>query len=274
MSDWKATDGELDEALLSAQEYFRRLDPILGFRLDPLLMAPFNMFLLIIKDEFKRNALREWSGSSDKWYEIIIGVNSHVRESLTVAAYHVARISDLNAMVIHAMKDFPLRPNGGMGGGDTLIMTAEYQAFILSCRRCLDQLTWAISGFFKNEYSSFSGLEKYLSNQKKLNIYSNPLLEIYKRHKENFSGWLIDRGEETSLRNILTHKKSIRVGTLNVSSNGVLFAGFDSPLPDFRARRISDVVEALFWDLHSCVSELVEQLCKNLNEVVRQRTSA
>lgn len=274
MSDWRPTEDELNAAFSRVEEYRKRLDPIVGFRLHPNLMTSFNLFLTITNDGSKRQALKDWSGATDKWFEIIMGVNAHVRQSLTIAAYHMLNIKQLNVAVIDAFKDFKIQQNGSVGGGDTLIITAEYQAFILACRRCLDQLAWAISASLKNECTSFRKLGLHLGKEKRSPTYAAPLIDIYNKHERKFHGWLITEGSATSLRDLLAHQKSINVGTLNVNSRGVFFVGIDTPFPEFGGRQVSDVVEALFWDLHICVSELVEQLCKNLDEVIRQRTSA
>ena len=268
----EAHEDELVAALKKGEEYRRRVDPILGFRLNPSLLSSFEFFLSILNDGVKRDALSAWSGSQ-RWYGMISGVNSNVKESLTISAYHASRISTLNSAVVSALRDFPLAPNEGVGGGDMLVLTAEYQAFILSCRRCLDQLAWAISGLFKNECSSFRELGTYLSRQKKRAEHSNALLEVYLKHRGNFDGWLLTQGDQTSLRDLLAHRKSITVGTLNVRSSGVVFVGFDSPIPGFRGRQISEIVEELFWNLHGCVCEFVELSGKILDDIVARGRS-
>ena len=42
-----------------------------------------------------------------------------------------------------------------IGLGNTLVWDFEYQAYVLSFRRCLDYLTRGIAAFFKQEFHPF-----------------------------------------------------------------------------------------------------------------------
>lgn len=265
LSEYTPSQDELSLALATAQEYQRRITPIVSCRLTPNITQAFDGFLDLINTPENFTSLKKWEERNPNWKEILItGINSNTRKSLTITAYHAVRIDELNNQVVNALKDFPLALNEVMGGGDMTVLDAEYQAFILAARRTLDQLTYAISGFFKNECSSFRKLGTFLHKQEKLKIYSEPLLKIYNSHEIQFHDWLLSRTDKQSIRDILAHQKSISVGTLNVTTHGIFFVGTDAPSPEFRQQNISEVVMKLFQKLTICINDLIQQATKNL----------
>lgn len=265
LSEYTPSQDELSLALATAQEYQRRITPIVSCRLAPNITQAFDYFLNLINAPENSTALNKWEVKNKKWKEMLLtGINSNTRTSLTITAYHATRIRELNNQVIDALDGFPIAFNEVMAGGDTTVLDAEYQAFILAARRTLDQLTYAISGFFKNKFSSFRDFGVYLSKQKKLDIYSAPLLKIYNTHEIHFHNWLLSRNEKQSIRDLLAHQKSISAGTLNVSSSGIFFSGMDAPSPEFEQQNISDVVLKLFQELSTCINDLIQQATKNL----------
>lgn len=273
MSDWQPSDDDLTASLAIVQEYFRRIDPVVGLRLNSELSECFRVFWGIINDPQNTPLLIQWEKNSSKWKNIFInGVTINTKDSLKITAYHATRIENINSQIIESLKDFPLEKNKGIAGGDMTIINAEYQAFILSARRCLDQLSYAISGFFKNECSSFRDLGSFLHKQKKLSQYADPLLSIYNQHEKKFHGWLLSRENRQSIRDSLAHTKSISVGTLNVNCNGIFFVGMDAPLRDIEQENVAEVVLKLFNEVQSCVNELVIKMAENLNTFLLSMT--
>ncbi len=273
MSEWTPSKDELAASLAAVQEYSARISPILSLTLKPDLEEGFGIFLRVINDSENSASLKAFEQRSAKWKDILInGVLSNSQESLRITAYHAVRISNLNEEIKEALKDFTLAPNQSIAGGDIVVMNAEYQAFILTGRRCLDQLSYAISGLFKNECSSFRDLGSFLNKQKKLYHYAEPLLSIYNRHEANFHGWLLSRENRQSIRDALAHTKSISVGTLNVNNGGIFFAGMDVPSAEFQNKNIADVVLELFDKIQACVNELVATLAENLANFLSSMT--
>ncbi|QNQ61618.1 hypothetical protein IB024_08015 [Brucella sp. 6810] len=273
MSEWTPSEVDFAASLAAVQEYFARISPIVSLTLKPDLEEGFGIFLSVINDSENSARLEAFEQRSAKWKDILVnGILSHSRESLRITAYHAARISRINEEVKEALKDFTLAPNQSIGGGDMVVMNAEYQAFILSGRRCLDQLSYAISGLFKNECSSFRELGRFLNKQKKLHHYSDPLLSIYNRHEVKFHGWLLSRESRPSVRDVLAHTKSISVGTLNVNNGGIFFAGMDVPSAEFQYKNIADIVLELFDKIQACVNELVAMMAENLSHFLSSMT--
>lgn len=242
-------------------EFARRVTPIVSYRLDPAFLVAFTRFLNFVHNEPTSQLFERWAADSEKWRQRLVdGLTSHTRESLGIAAYHAGRIRFLDDAVVSALQDLPLAHNEGVACGDTTVMNAEYQAFILACRRCLDQMSWALTAALKEDCSSFRRLGKTL-RKNRIPEMTVPLTATYDKHERKFHGWLFSREDgKPAIRDDLAHRKSTSAGTLNVSRNGVTFFGMDSPEPRFSERRISDVAESLFLDLHLCVEEMIDDL--------------
>lgn len=267
MNEWNASEDERAAAIATAQAYSDRITPIVSVRLKPELTECFSVFLRVTNNPQNASALNMWGLEKAKWKDILTnGILSNTKESLKITAYHAVRIGELNKQIVDSLSDLPLAINESIGGGDMTVINAEYQAFILACRRCLDQLSYAISGFFKNECSSFRDLGTFLSKQKKLSIYADPLIEIYNQHEPNFHGWLLSRENKQSIRDSLAHTKSISVGTLNVNGGGVFFVGMDAPSAEFVHQNVAEITLNLFFKIQACVDELVIKTAENLDE--------
>jgi hypothetical protein len=254
--EWFPTDEEQAAALASVMEFQRRVAPIISCHLQPHLTSGIDEFLGLVNDPEVAAKLEAWDHKGGFWRQRLVrGINEHVRQTLTISAYHHLNLKAMDDGVVHALQGMPFGQNEGIGGGDTTAMDAEYQAFILACRRCLDQLTYAVAACFKQEYDSFRTLSTdFLSKQRNRRL-AGSLEYTYRSHEINFHGWLYSRTEKRSLRDRVAHRSSIRVGTLNASLGGIFFMGADIPDPSFKGRRISDVTSDLFGLLQSCVND-------------------
>ncbi|MER9128901.1 hypothetical protein [Mesorhizobium sp. M0768] len=254
---------QLDEwqlaAMASVQEYARRVNPIVSCVLHPSRTTSIDRFLKMMNEPPTSEAFVKWGLKNGKRKQILSdGINSNTRNSLSIAAYHYKRIHDLDHSIVIALHGLNLRANETVAGGDITILNAEYQAFILSCRRCLDQLTYALSSLYKNECTSFRKFGKSISNRSDEIGLSEDLLATYYRHRPNFDGWLMKDGDDSrSIRDDLAHYKSISVGTLNVNLNGISFVGTDAPRGKPINRHLPDLIRELFLHLSECVEGMV-----------------
>jgi hypothetical protein len=256
---WLPSDDEEAAALRTAMEFQRRVAPIISFRLRPEVTSGINEFLHLINEPGMTEKLDAWDRKGGRWRRrLTSGISEHVRQTLTISAYHCMKLKEMDDSVVAALQGMPLAANEIIAGGDTTAMDAEYQAFILACRRCLDQLTYALAACFKQEYDSFRGLAKDFLPMQHNHTLAGALAIIYNHHEANFRGWLYSRTEERSLRDRIAHRSSIRVGTLNVSSAGVIFVGADVPDSSFEGKRISNVTFGLFNFLQRSVNDFVD----------------
>lgn len=257
--EWSPTDEEQAAAIATAMEFQRRVSPIISCRLQPHLTWGINEFLHSLNNPQIMEKLKAWDNKGDRWQsKLTRGVNEHVRQTLTVSAYHHLKLKEMDDSVVEALQGMPLKSNETIGGGDTTAMDAEYQAFILACRRCLDQLTYATAACFKQEYDSFRTFATNFLAKQSNRALADPLVATYREHEVNFHGWLYSRTDERSLRDRVAHRSTIRVGTLNASQYGVIFVGADVPDPSFAGRRISDITSKLFDFLQSCTNDFAK----------------
>ena len=118
----------------------------------------------------------------------------------------------------HLEKRYPIAIplNATIALGNTLIWDFEYQAYVLSYRRCLDYLTRGIAAFFKHEFHSFRKLNRSLQGLQPASV-SNALSEVYSRHAERLSFALSD-GDRKSVRDTITHYDCGKCGGYKSSS--------------------------------------------------------
>jgi hypothetical protein len=265
------TNEELNEyqqtAFRRVSEYYRRISPIISYELPPPQKESFSAFHRFVSQVPTSTAVKLWASNNSRWHEIAVeGILGSVQNSLTIAHYHCNRIGSLETAVTTALQNFPIDECTTIGGGNTLVFDAEYQAFILSCRRCLDQLSYALVAFFKSECSSFRGLEKHLKLEK-FNPESNLLLDALMANKNNFLGSLLPpTTDKKSERDQIAHFKSVSAGVLNVNQRGVYFCGgasFYDRVP-FEINRVTKVTATLMSATQKCVDELILALIETL----------
>ncbi|WP_202324858.1 hypothetical protein [Mesorhizobium sp. 113-3-9] len=263
------------EAMASVQEYFRRVSPIVSFTLRRPYTMSIDRFLAMTNESPTAEAFRRWGEFHNKRKQILVdGINSNARSSLAISAYNCHRIRQIDNSIIEALQGFSMRRNEVVAGGDMTVLNAEYQAFILACRRCLDQLTYALSALYKNQCVSFRRFGNWLLKQDDEIGVSRSLASIYNAHRPNFDGWLMKDGDSSrSIRDDLAHYRSISVGTLNVSLGGLLLAGMDAPQGAVGDKHLPDVVLGLFQQLSACVDEMVGNATDHFSSFLIQKYS-
>jgi hypothetical protein len=116
---------------------------------------------------------------------------------------------------------------GALGGGDTCALDAEYQAFILSARGCLDYLTHTIAAYFGQKYHNFHELPVTMLRWKPPEFAERLLDELRPRHAA-LSHFFSD-GTNKSVRDRIVHREFVRAGCLNVTAEGVFLADTSEP---------------------------------------------
>ena len=148
--------------------------------------------------------------------------------------------------------------NSTIGTGNTIRWDAEYQAFVLSVRRCLDYLARALSAYFQQECHSFRRLPQLLARVKPTSV-SSAIATAQQRHAPHFAYVL--SGEKKSIRDLLSHYKYIEAGSLNLSRHGFLMAGgaenLRPPVGQAWEGGLSAVIAKRADDLHACVVDLL-----------------
>lgn len=229
MEDWRELEHHAYALVL---EFQRRVTPVVSISLDKSRTIGINRFLATLNSPGV-NALL-WSTLGEKSTRLVDGINSSVRETLTITWYHHSRLREMDDKVIEVLKELPVPDYQVIAGGNTVLMNAECQAMILAARRCLDQLAFAISACFKLECRSYRKFGNFLlkrSSQPKWEHLAQALMPVYYDKRSEFEGWLYDDSAEQSIRDRIAHEESISVGTLNVTKSGVIFVRQVSFLP-------------------------------------------
>jgi hypothetical protein len=242
------------EFMRIAYEFQRISAPIVNYELPRHQREIYFKFISLINDELTVEPLTVYFGQKS-----VMGSRAAIESSfasLTIAKYHQDRLCKIESDLVHAFRDFLINDFSAIGGGNAHILDAEYQAFILSCRRCLDQLVYGITQALKQEGNSFRKFAKQLRGTKNQKL-AMPILEVYELHREKFNGWLIENDEKKkSIRDQIAHYKSVRAGTLNVTARGVFVAGIEGPR-DLNGHTLTQVSATLMNDTRLCFDELL-----------------
>lgn len=256
-----------------ASEFKRRIAPIVSYELPSPQKDSFLAFHRFVSEEPTANIVNQWRSVNAKWHELVVdGILGSVQSSLTIARYHCERIAALESAVIAALQGFPIEKNSAIGGGNTLVFDAEYQAFILSCRRCLDHLSFALSAFFKNVCRSFRGLEKHLTTNHLIGE-SDIILGALRANRNAFFGTLVSRKDgETSVRDSIAHTKSISAGTLNINRLGAFFTGGGpGDKTSFGDQSVTEVTSQLMQATQRCVDQMIRALLETLERRIQKQ---
>ena len=140
--------------------------------------------------------------------------------------------------------------------GNTIRWDAEYQAFVLAVRRCLDYLARAMAAYFENDHHSFRRIPRLLAGCKPTSVAS-ALAAAIERHQGAFE-YVLSDGNKKSIRDLLSHYEYIGAGTLNISRHGFVMAGGGERLNVAKWEGgLSPVIRQKATDLHLCISEVI-----------------
>lgn len=197
----------------------------------------------------------------EHWYHLLVnGVLGNTQSSFACVRYHLENLKKIESEIIKSIEQKNYKEALGdstMVLGNTRIWDFEYQAYVLAYRRCLDQFAGALAAFFKNKYSSFRTLPDFLARRKPQEV-AIPLIEVHKKHTENFE-FVLSEGGVTSVRDRIAHYEFVQAGTINLSSRGLVFVGGGENLNlNFEEKSLlSETLEEKTVALHKCISEMI-----------------
>jgi hypothetical protein len=199
----------------------------------------------------------------EKWYHRFVnGFLGDVQNSLGCVLYHAGRIAELEAAVLNGIDRFKYRevlgPSSAVGVGNTLKWDFEYQAFVLSYRRCLDSLARAICTYFRNDFHSFRGLGGQLRKLKP-EVITEPLATLHAEHVDNFR-FVLSEGDRKSVRDRISHYEYVSAGSLNLNHRGLMVLGGGENLgfgPPHQAVLLSTMMDDHVKNLRSCVHQMI-----------------
>lgn len=205
---------------------------IVGFELPKAARKPFLEFHSYITGDPKPAFMlqSETHLGAKRWNDRLTnGILDATQNALACVYYHHHRVSTMERDVIELIEQSGVinrlrQRNAGFSPGNTIALDAEYQAFILAARRCLDYLTRALAGYFRDDFHSFTKFGKFLTNRKPATVAKSLKVE-HSFYLERFARSLLSLGEAKSTRDLISHYEYMSAGVLNINSHGVFLAG-------------------------------------------------
>jgi len=247
---------------------------VAGYDLQPTQHAPFLRFHAFLTTEPRPQYIVRWRSSQERirWYHRHVdGILGQVQNAVACVWYHrdnLCAIEDAVRKIVISSGALEVLENMTTGVPNAIRWDAEYQAFLLAVRRCLDYLTRALAAYFETEFHSFRKLPDFLGRAAPRAV-ADALLMVHHRHKDQFD-YVLSTGERKSTRDILSHYRYIGAGTFNLSGRGFTLAGGGERLP---------VADAPDWDggldtiivkranhLLDCISDLLSTFAASVAE--------
>lgn len=220
----------------------------------------FNQFITVPEPNFISKLRAD--PKRECWYLALAnGILGNVQGSYNCALYHQDRVAHIEHTLMQVLREHNIKElpqNGCAAIGGTPVLDFEYQAYVLAFRRCLDQLAWALAAFFKNKYSSFRTLPKFLERQKPKEV-ANKLINVHAKHVDNFEFVLSENGVK-SVRDRIAHYEFVQAGSFNVSIKGVVLVGGGENLNLLgdTKRTLTEILQSKSSSLQQCITEMLE----------------
>lgn len=260
---------------VETQAYFQVVREVTGFDMEPHLEKPFSEFLRFVSDPQHNciTLLRNNEKKGDYWYhQLVNGILGNVKQSFLCVLYHQSRLLGVEAELMRrlaSLGDMPaILENSTIGMGGMYVLDFEYQAYVMAYRRCLDQLSTAISAFFKERISSFRSLPKKLARKRPQKVVE-AIANTHNKYISTFE-FVMSEGGAPSIRDRIAHFEFVPAGTLNIRSDGVVLVGggedlnFNqllSPEKTELAKTINNKTVAL----HSCIAEILNEFIQSVS---------
>jgi len=246
------------------QKAVSEIEAVAGYRLNNQLRAPFLHFHAFITMDPPPRYITNWRSdpARNRWYHCHVnGVLGHVQNALACVFYHrdnLCAIEDSVRQIFLQSGAQAVLGNSTIGLGNTIRWDAEYQAFVLAVRRCLDYLARAMATYFQNDHHSFRRLPGFLRNVKPAPV-SLALADACKRHEANFA-YVLSDGKRKSIRDLLSHYEYISAGSLNIGRTGFLVAGGGEnlkPVSGVWDGGLSAIIRKRADELHACIGDVL-----------------
>ena len=195
---------------------------------------------------------------TEKWYHgLVNGVLGDVQNSLACVLYHSENLKSIETNVLSAASKVDFRSAIGestVAGGNTRALDFEYQAFVLSYRRCLDYWTRAISSYFKNSFHSFRKADRYFSRFESSSVPGLlvPVIQEYRGHFD----FVLSNGDAKSVRDRVSHYEYVPAGVFNLSRRGLVLYGGGEELLD-GVQTLSEAIDQRTLALRSFLREVI-----------------
>lgn len=218
--------------LAEAQAIVELVQPLVAYQLPHTARVGFLDFHRYLTSPPLPSFIEDAKGDekAKRWCDRLSnGILGDTQNSLACAFYHYDRIVSMEHAVIAAIGKTPMMDriremSSGLALGNTIAIDAEYQAFILAARRCLDYLTRSLAAFFRSEFHSFRKFGDFLSDREPL-VISSMLKSEHAIYRAKFAKSLLSAPTGKSIRDLITHYEYVSAGCLNINSQGVFFAG-------------------------------------------------
>jgi hypothetical protein len=259
-----------EEVIAAVEELGREIERIAGFRRDPHSDIRRALSVVASCDSHLRRA-----GQPDSdWLSNFFTSLADLQQALWCIAYHRERVEFIEQGLTARIAEHPRaaelqRRNGTLGGGNTLALDFEYQAFVLACRRALEYLGCALFYYFKQNrgYSPFKDARARMAKPHPLK--PAPVHVALRAAFEEVSSlcepFLTEQGDGTrSVRDTLTHYSYVPAGVLNITPRGVNLVGGGEDLPGWpQAPGAQQLAEAL-KRADSAISDVVSRILSSL----------
>jgi hypothetical protein len=249
------------------QSCLTAIDRVAAFRLTEKQRGSFLRYHRYITSTPRPEYLIALRAAGGFYRQHVNGVLGHVQNALACVYYHLRNVSQMESSIAAAIEASGVRnvldQFLGSAGGNTLALDFEYQAFVLSVRRCLDYLTRALACYFKNEFHSFRRFGQFLANAVPRPV-ATASADTYSRHSKNFA-FAISDSEKRSTRDRISHYEFVPAGVVNITKAGLVLAGggeeLNLSLPDKRPL-LRDILKRHSDNLQHCIDDLLDTFVK------------
>lgn len=257
---------------VETQACFQVVREVTGFEMEAHLKEPFLKFHRYVTDPQPDciTKLRDNEKKGDYWYhQFVNGILGNVQQSFLCVLYHQGRLLAVEAELMSrlaSLGEIPLK-NSMLGISGTHVLDFEYQAYVMAYRRCLDQLSTALSAFFKERISSFRSLPKKLARKRPLEVVK----AIANSHGKYISVFEFVMSEDgaPSVRDRIAHFEFVPAGTLNIRADGAVLIGGGENLGFEQISgpeevELAKAINKKTLSLHSCISEMLNEFIQSV----------
>jgi hypothetical protein len=196
------------------------------------------------------------------WYHALVnGILGNVQGSFRCVLYHQDRVTHIEHALMEVLQEHKIKElpeNGSLALGGTSVLDFEYQAYVLAYRRCLDQMAGAFAAFFKNKYSSFRTLPRFLGHRKPKEV-AQKLADVHAKYVSDFE-FVLSEGGVTSVRDRIAHYEFVPAGCFNLSVRGVVLVGGGENLnlSGDASKTLTEILHSKSDSLRQCIAEMIE----------------